>query len=143
MKKNKIIRESQTEERLNVLSALITNTQSTLLAIKTPQHVIAHAERLEREAEKLFDQAQDIRKKLESDTQNEENFKIQLCMARLEYQLIVFFERRGVKSAGTQVKQFVQRAITERLKQITTDELLSELDNDDTLDSMPLSRLNL
>lgn len=57
-------------ERIAVLDAMRANYDSRLLATAIPQEQIALAEKLEKQAEELYDKAQRIRKTLLDDTTN-------------------------------------------------------------------------
>lgn len=71
-------------ERMEVLDVQRRTLQGRLTAVSLPNEMIAHAEHLEREAEKIFDRAQAIRRTLADDTVNVTSLLQKLHAVELE-----------------------------------------------------------
>ena len=107
-------------ERLQVLDAVERNLRSAILNVNNPQHMVEHAEKLERDADVLLQQARHIREILHVDSLNIAEIHNQLKATVREQRAIQYAVRRGWKP------KYIRRLLALAAKMEGLDELLEQ-----------------
>lgn len=133
---NKQLEES---DRIETLKAVILNLQSTLESVRLGQHVLEHAEHLERQASELLQKAANMRTTLANNRENQHELKLQLIFSQVECWLLRHLQRCGLTLQGDKLKNMVREMMQERIDRLGLDQAITEFQNEEEPETRQLN----